>query len=48
MLEAVYRFPASGVIDDRYREKAVPVIHVQLMRAAVRLAGVLNQALGHP
>jgi hypothetical protein len=43
--ETVYLFPDSRVIDDRYVEKALPVIHEQLARAAVRLAGVLNQAL---
>jgi hypothetical protein len=44
--EAVYLFPDSRVIDDRYLEKALPVIHEQLAKAAVRLAGVLNRALG--
>ena len=45
-LEAVYLFPDSRVIDERYVEKALPVIREQLAKAAVRLAGVLNQALG--
>ena len=44
--EAVYLFPASRVIDDRYLGKALPVIHEQLAKAAVRLAGVLNRAMG--
>jgi hypothetical protein len=44
--EAVYLFPDSRVLDDRYLEKALPVIHEQLAKAAVRLAGVLNRALG--
>ena len=44
--EAVYLFPDTRVIDDRYLEKALPVIHEQLAKAAVRLARVLNQALG--
>jgi hypothetical protein len=44
--EAVYLFPASREIDDRYVEKALPVIHEQLAKAAVRLAWVLNQGLG--
>ena len=44
--EAVYLFPDSRVIDDRYLEKVLPVIHEQLAKAAVRLAGVLNRALG--
>ena len=44
--EAVYLFPDSREIDDRYLEKALPVIHEQLAKAAVRLAGVLNRALG--
>jgi len=44
--EAVYLFPDSRVIDDRYLEKALPVIHEQFAKAAVRLAGVLNRALG--
>jgi hypothetical protein len=42
--EAVYLFPASREIDDRYLEKALPVIHEQLTKAAVRL--VLNRGLG--
>ena len=37
--EAVYLFPASREIDDRYLEKALPVIHEQLAKAAVRSAG---------
>jgi hypothetical protein len=45
-MEAVYLFPASREINDRYLEKALPVIHEQLAKAAVRLAWVLNQALG--
>jgi len=44
-IKAVYLFPASGVIDERYVEQALPVIHEQLAKAAVRLAGVLNQAV---
>lgn len=44
-LVAVYLVPASRQIDDRYLEKALPVIHEQLAKAAVRLAGVLNRAL---
>jgi hypothetical protein len=44
--ETVYLFHASREIDDRYVEKALPVIHEQLAKAAVRLAGVLNRALG--
>ena len=45
-IEAVYLFPPSREVDDRYLEKALPVIHEQLAKAAVRLAGVLNLALG--
>jgi len=45
-LEAVYLFPDSRVIDDRHLAKALPVIHEQLAKAAVRLAEVLNRALG--
>ena len=45
--EAVYLFPASHQINDRYLEKALPVIHEQLARAAVRLSWVLNRALGN-
>ena len=44
--EAVYMFSDSRVIDDRYVEKALPVIHEQLAKAAVRLAGVLKRAVG--
>ncbi len=44
--EAVYLFPDSRLIDYRYREKALPVIHEQLAKAAVRLAGVLKRAVG--
>jgi len=36
----------TRVIDDRYLEKALPVIHEQLAKAAVRLAGALNRAVG--
>jgi hypothetical protein len=43
--EAVYPFPDSRAIDDRYPAKALPVIHEQLAKAAVRLAAVLNRAL---
>ncbi len=44
--EAVYLFPSSREIDARYVEKALPVIHEQLAKAAVRLAWVLNRVLG--
>ena len=44
--EAVYLFPDSRVIDERCVEKALPVIHEQLAKAAVRLAGVLNRMVG--
>ena len=44
--EAVYLFPDSQEIDDRYLAKALPVIHEQLTKAAVRLAEVLNRVLG--
>lgn len=44
--KAVSLFPTTRVIDDHYLEKALPVIHEQLARAAPRLAGVLNRALG--
>ena len=44
--EAVYLFPEGHLIDDRYVEKALPVIHEQLAKAAVRLAKVLKRALG--
>jgi len=43
-IQGVYRFPASGEIDERYVEKALPVIQEQLAKAAVRLAWVLNRA----
>jgi hypothetical protein len=45
-VEAVYLFPSSREIDERYVEKALPVIHEQLAKAAVRLAWVLNRVLG--
>jgi hypothetical protein len=45
-IEAVYLFPANGVIDERYVEKTLPVIHEQLAKAAVRLEGVLNRIFG--
>ena len=44
--EAVYLFPDTREIDDRYLAKALPVIHEQLAKAAVRLTWVLNRALG--
>ena len=46
-IEAVYLFPPSGEIDERYVEKALPVIHEQLAKAAVRLAGVLDRAFAN-
>ena len=46
--EAVYLFPDSRAIDDRYLEKALPAIHEQLAKAAVQLAAVLKRALGQP
>jgi hypothetical protein len=45
-IEVVYFFPPGRGIGERYLEKTLPVVHEQLARAAVRLAGVLNQALG--
>ncbi len=45
-IEAVYLLPTSREIDERYQEKSLAVIHEQLAKAAVRLAGVLNRALG--
>ncbi len=45
-IEAVYLFPATGEVDERYVGKALPVINEQFARAAVRLARVLNLALG--
>jgi hypothetical protein len=44
--EALYLFPESREIEERYIEKAVPVIHEQLAKAVARLAWVLNTALG--
>ncbi len=44
-IEAVYLFPASGEIDERYAEKSLPVMQEQLAKAAARLAEVLNRAL---
>ena len=45
-IQAVYLFPSSLEIDERYVGKSLPVIHEQLAKAAVRLAGVLNRTLG--
>jgi hypothetical protein len=45
--EAVYLFPGSRKIGDHSLAKALPVIHEQLAKAAVRLARVLNRALGN-
>lgn len=45
-VETIYLFSSGGIIDERYIEKALLVIHEQLARAAVRLAGELNRALG--
>ena len=42
----VYIFPDSHEIDDRYLMKALPVIHAQLAKAAVRVAGVPSWVLG--
>ncbi len=44
--EAVHLFPANHEINERYVEKALPVIQEQLAKPAVRLAWVLNRALG--
>ena len=41
-----YALPPNGKLDDAYLAKAVPVITERLAKAAVRLAGVLNKALG--
>jgi hypothetical protein len=38
--------PPNGELDDAYVAKAIPVITERLAKAAVRLAGVLNKALG--
>lgn len=46
--EAVYLFPDSRGIDDRYVKKALPVIHEELAKAVVRLAGLLSRAVGQP
>ncbi len=40
------RFPVGREVDGQYREKALPIIHEHLAKAAVRLAGVLNRGLG--
>ena len=45
-IETVYLFPANEEIDGRYVEKSLPVTQERLAKAAVRLAGVLNRALG--
>ena len=44
-VEVVYFFPPSRDIDERSVEQALPIIREQLAKAAVRLAGALNQAL---
>jgi len=44
-MELIYLFPDTRVIDDRYLEKALLLIHEQLAKAAVRLAWALNRAL---
>lgn len=43
--KAVNLFSDTRVIDERYVEKALPVIHGQLAKAAVPLAGVLRREL---
>ncbi len=45
--DAGFVFPANPEIDARYVEKALPVIHEQLAKAAVRLAWALNQAFAN-
>ena len=44
-LEADYLFPDNRVIDERYLEKVLPVLHEQLAKAAMRL-DVLWPAMG--
>jgi hypothetical protein len=44
-LEAVYLFHDTRVIDERYAEKALPVIHEQLAKAAVWAVGVVNRMM---
>ena len=45
-IETAYNLPASHEIELGNLDKALPVIHDQLAKAAVRLGLVLNQALG--
>jgi hypothetical protein len=47
-IETAYAVPPNRELDDTYVAKALPVIHEQLARAGVRLAWVLNRALGPP
>ena len=42
----VYRLPRDRRLGNEYQEAALPVVRVQLQRAGVRLAGVLNAGLG--
>jgi hypothetical protein len=44
-VEYAYRLPPSGRISDKYLEANLPVVDLALIRAGVRLAKVLNNAL---
>jgi hypothetical protein len=45
-VEVAYALPPNGDLGDPYVARALPVITDRLAKAAVRLAGVLNTALG--
>jgi len=45
MIEYVYPLPASHEINEEYVKRAMPILHMRLVQAGVRLAWLLNDAL---
>jgi nuclease S1 len=48
LIDAAALYPPRRTIDGRYLERQRPLAEAQLLRAAVRLAALLEQALGGP
>jgi len=46
-VDYAYQVPASGVLDDAYAKRCVPIVEKRLKMAGVRMAKLLNATLGH-
>ena len=44
--QLAYQYPANLDLDETYFKKAKPVLDAQLLKGGLRLARVLNEALG--